>query len=159
MNNRIEIYQDIVKNELMTMAMMDMMLGKYLGRGIHRMVFEYALDKKYVVKLDDSGKGMNFIEHDVWKRIQFTRHAKWFAPIKSVSTNGIIMLQRKCEKLEDWERPKKVPAFFTDTHSDNFGKLDGRPVCFDYALNLLMEQGMTSKLKKPRWTEGTRSFS
>lgn len=155
MNNKIEVYQDIVKNELITLEMLDMILGKYLGRGIHRKVFEYALNKRYVVKLDDSDVGANFLEYNVWQHIKYTKYAKWFAPIKSISSNGIILLQEKCSKLESWEYPKKVPAFFTDTHSGNFGKLNGQPVCFDYACTLLMEKGMTNEMKKPKWTEGT----
>lgn len=155
MNNKIEVYQDIAKNELMTMELMNMILGKYLGRGIHRMVFEYALDKRYVVKLDDSDVGANFLENNVWQHIQYTKYAKWFAPIKSISSNGVIMIQAKCGKLEKNEYPKKVPAFFTDTHFDNFGKLNGRPVCFDYAATLLLEKGMTNEMKTPKWTDGT----
>jgi hypothetical protein len=44
-----------------------------------------------------------------------------------------------------------MPAFFTDLKRENFGLLLGRLVCHDYGVNLLMENGMTKRMRKANW--------
>lgn len=130
----------------------DLLCGKQIGSGISRNVFECRLDPTLVVKVqrDDTRAPLeNMMEFEVWQSVMMTEHAKWFAPVELLSTTGRILLQKRTMPSRDL--PKKVPAFFTDLKPSNWGILDGQPVCHDYALNLLMELGLSNKMRKANW--------
>ena len=112
----------------------DLILGEKLGGGISRQVFEYALNDKYVVKIEDRSQSFqNIIEWEVWHHLKGCKAtARWLAPCHYISPNGIVMIQERTMPMRPNERPKRVPSWLTDIKPDNWGLLNGKPVCHDY---------------------------
>lgn len=92
----------------------------------------------------------NVLEMKFWSDNQYHAPiAKWLAPCDYLSPDGLILLQRKCEALRESDKlPDKLPSFLTDVKRDNYGWLDGRIVCFDYALNI---SSPSARMKKAGW--------
>lgn len=128
-------------------------LGKKLGFGIHRDVYEYKLDTTCVIKIanDDETRAQNIIEMKIWQEIEWSDFKKWFAPCVVVSEGGKYLIQKKIEIQENPKNyPAKIPHFFTDIKPDNFGWLGRRFVCCDYSL-LIITNGITKKMKNVKW--------
>lgn len=112
-----------------------------LGSGIHRDVFECRINDRLVVKVENDLPWRyfaNVLEMKFWSDHQHCdKIAKWLAPCEYLSPDGLVLLQRRVEPIRDSdELPKKLPTFLTDVKRDNYGWLDGRLVCFDYALTI-----------------------
>lgn len=127
--------------------------GNKLGSGIHRDVFECRLNDKWVVKVETDLPWRYFANVHEMKFWNDNEHceaiAKWLAPCEFLSPDGLLLVQHRCQPLRDSDNlPEKVPAFLTDIKRDNWGILDGRPVCFDYALNI---PSPSTRLKKADW--------
>lgn len=148
---REESLELLAKDKIVNMELIDYILGDFVGYGISRLVYDYRLDPKYVIKLDLSNHNANVLEHDVWRTVEHTKHAKWFAPVKDLSPCGRVLLQEKC-KYENIDKfPKIIPDYLSDIKVDNFGWLNGKFVCLDYAGNNLLTKGLSSKMKKVKW--------
>lgn len=129
--------------------------GPKIGQGAFREVYASNTNPKVVVKFEGrEGNFDNIIEHEVWQRIQNTEFARWFAPVRHISACGTILVQDRTEPLAMSELPARIPAFFTDLKRQNWGRLNGKIVCHDYGRNLLMEEGMTKRMRKADWWEG-----
>lgn len=146
----------ILHDEIIGTEFFNFVCGDLLGSGISRYVFEYKLDKKYIVKVEYSNYNANSAEHLIWGQIEYVQKvSKWFAPIKHLTCCGRVMLQRKCQtEIAYDEYPKQVPVFFTDLKYQNWGMMDGRMVCFDYAGTLLLDLRTDYKLKNAKWWVG-----
>lgn len=108
-------------------------LGKLIGSGMSRQVYQFAHDKEYVVKVDvTDSRFQNVLEWEVWQTVKDTKYAKWFAPCLDISANGHFLIQKKIEKIPKKQYPKKIPPFFTDLKYDNFGVIGKQFVCCDY---------------------------
>lgn len=140
----------------------DLLCGKLLGRGMSRNVFECKLLPDCVVKVEnDEGFFQNIKEWETWQRIKYTKHSAWFAECSWISGNGQILIMEKTVPCYPKDLPEMVPAYLTDLKSENFGmsqlkdpktgEVTNRFVCHDYGSTLLMEKGMTSKMKKADW--------
>lgn len=119
----------------------NLLCGDKLGEGIHRTVFACRLRPELVVKVesgDDWRYFANVLEMRFWNDNQhFDKVAHWLAPCEYLSPDGRILLQRRIEPLRAAdELPEKLPSFLTDVKRDNFGILDGRIVCADYAMTI-----------------------
>lgn len=119
----------------------NLLCGKKIGEGIHRDVFECRLRSDLVVKVEaetDWRYFANVLEMRFWSDAQYCEKiSQWLAPCEYLSPDGRILLQRKVRKIADIsELPRQVPAFLTDLKADNFGVLDGRIVCVDYAMTI-----------------------
>lgn len=124
-----------------------------LGSGMTREVFRFGPDEAYVIKFEnESGHFQNVLEWEVWDRIKDTKLAKWFAPCLRISHCGRILIQRYAEPLAAICLPAEIPAFFTDLKPDNWGHIKGQPVAIDYGKTLMLERGMTSRMRKADWT-------
>lgn len=143
----------IIDNKIVSLELCDFIFGELLGQGISRYVFEYKPDKKWVVKVDVSDRNANVIEHNIWSEAQYGKLAKYFAPCGEISRCGRIMLQRKCTDASYDLYPKSVPSFFTDLKYGNWGLLNGKVVCFDYASVLVTSMG-ENKMRKAQWWVG-----
>lgn len=143
----------ILKRKIVSLEFADFFLGKYLGSGVSRHVFEYALDTSYVIKIDVSNYNANAMEHAIWETVEYVpKLAQWFAPVKRMSTNARIMMQKKADVNKDLALyPKSVPAFFTDIKDSNYGFIKGKFVCVDYASTLLLDLVDNYKMKKVNW--------
>lgn len=140
-------------NNVISKDLFDTFCSTQLGEGAYRKVYRLTLTPEYVVKIEAGAFNFsNIHEWDVWERVKHTKHAKWFAPCEHISPCGTVLVQKFCKDIDDDALlPEEVPAFFTDIKKSNFGMLNNNIVCRDYGFNLLMEKGMTSRMKKAEW--------
>jgi len=130
-------------------------LGKKLGEGCTRAVFQFYFRDTLVVKVATSiaGQQHNLIEQKIWDEVRDTKYKKHFARIFGVSPTGMFLVMEKVKFKEQKFYPKKIPHFFTDRKYDNYGwaVTDKRGfVCCDYA-NLIITNGITDKMVKADW--------
>lgn len=118
----------------------DMLCGDKIGSGVYRDVFSCKLRPDLVVKVEretDYRDFTNAREMRFWCDNQDYRPvAKWLAPCEFLSPDGRILLQRKATITTESDLPnlpKHLPAFLTDTKFGNFGWIEGKLVCVDYA--------------------------
>lgn len=113
------------------------LLGKQLGQGVYRKVFECRLDPTLVVKVEDEATGIfcNVLEWQNWVDWRDVPNvAKWLAPCVSISPNGAVLLMKKATKIGANEvLPSRLPHFISaDLKAENFGWFEGRLVKVDY---------------------------
>lgn len=127
-----------------------------LGQGVHRRVFSCRLRPDLVVKVEDNGDAShrsfaNVREFDFWGYWRdYKKVADWLAPCEYLSPDGRIMLQKRADPIpSSFTLPENLPAFLTDHKKENFGIIDGRLVCLDYASVI---HTPFTKLKKVYWT-------
>lgn len=154
-SNREQALGRILRDSRCHTDIFNWVFGALIGEGLHRSVFEYAPSpKKWVIKVDIGNRNANIMEEETWVHVEHTKMAKWFAPVADLSHGGRLLLQRRCEKLDKSKYPKKVPELFINLKYSNWGLLDGKPVCFDYANSLAMTKGMfTGKMIDAKWWE------
>ena len=132
----------------------NLLCGHKLGSGMTRTVYQCNVDKSLVVKVENADVRTHFqnlMEWFVWSRVCGTDYEKWFAPVVEISPDGRLLLMKKTMPLS--ELPTSMPAFFTDFKRANFGLLNGHPVAHDYGTHLLMEVGMSKRMKKVNWRD------
>jgi hypothetical protein len=123
-----------------------------ISSGQDRTVWEWLPDKRLVAKVELGARAFqNVFEYETWQRVKDTKWARWFAPVETIGPSGVMLLMRRTAPAQPTDYPRKVPRFFTDLKRANWGRLGGELVCHDYGRHLLMEEGMTSKLKVARW--------
>lgn len=133
---------------------LDLLCGKELGAGIHRKVFECRLRPDLVVKVEQEDTPWrsfaNAQEMRFWcDYMHCPDVAKWLAPCEFMSPDGRLLLQRKVQPVpSDYKLPPRLPEFLTDIKRDNFGLLDGKLVCVDYAMLVL---NPSLKMQKVEW--------
>lgn len=130
----------------------NMLCGEKIGKGIHRTVFECKIRPDLVVKVEDDYMRYfaNVMEDKFWTDNQFYKKvADWLAPIEFLSPDARILLMRRVDPLKQSDTlPDKIPSFLSDVKRDNFGWLDGRLVCVDYAWTV---PNPSVRLKKVEW--------
>lgn len=131
--------------------------GKVLGKGMTRVVYELPItNNEWCVKVEEGYDRhfQNNAEWMVWNAAQYVPWAKpWFAPCQWISPNGRVLVMRQTEPLQRKQLPEKVPYFFTDLKLENFGMLNGRIVCHDYGVNMILERGLGKRMIKANWRE------
>lgn len=126
-------------------------IGKRIGKGAYRHVYEMeGIDGPRVIKVEYCGKEFcNMTEWKVWKAVEHTPHAEWFAPCIDIDLMGVALIQKRTKPFDSREEFNahvdkyhggKLPAFFDDVHYGNFGTLDGRLVCHDYGFNHFLDE-------------------
>lgn len=132
-------------------------LGKHLGRGQNRDVYEFKWNPVYaVIKIERGGDFFqNIMEYRVWKEVKGTEWEKWFAPCLEISANGHYLIQARVEFPEKKKYPKKLPKFFTDTKFKNYGLYQGRWVACDYGFPSFMNGRRLGAMKKANWWQET----
>ena len=119
----------------------NMVCGKQLGRGAHREVFECKIRPDLVVKVEsgDTRYFANVLEMKFWSDHMYCEKvANWLAPCEYLSPDGRILMMRRAEPISrDYKLPDMMPAFLTDLKRENFGFVDGKFVCIDYAITIL----------------------
>lgn len=112
----------------------DLLVGERLGRGVGREVFACALSPELVLKFEVKGKSFqNALEWEVWQTFQYApKLAKWLAPCVAISACGSVLVQKRTYPLRESALPRSVPSWLSDLKPDNWGELDGLPVCHDY---------------------------
>lgn len=135
----------------------DFFCGGFIGAGSSRTVYEFRCDPKYVLKINRSispnVQFQNINEWDAWINIKHHHPnlAKYLAPIDRISSCGRVLLMRKTTPIKDKQKmPKMIPAFLADTKIQNWGVMDGRIVCHDYA-NCHIYSKVTTRFIVPKW--------
>jgi len=130
-----------------------MLLGAHLGSGQFRDVFAHASSPEYVVKVEDVARSFhNIAEWELWKMVEDTPMARWFAPCSHISPAGSVLVMRRVEHLPEKLLPKRVPYFMSDLKQENWGWFEDRPVCCDYGYTTLLWQALQSKkMKTAEW--------
>jgi hypothetical protein len=118
----------------------DMFCGDLIGNGTSRRVYQYTMDSTLVVKIEfkEAEKRImfcNVVEWDVYSEMMDCKAiAKFMAPVIALSPCGRILLQKKTTPLQkNTKLPQILPAIFGDTKVENWGLLNGKVVCHDYA--------------------------
>ena len=131
----------------------DLIIGKKLGFGIHRDVYEFYFSDEKVLKVANcaEGRAQNILEYRIYEELENTKYQKYFAKCFGVSVNGKYLLQEKVTIKDIKKYPKIIPHFFTDTKCENYGWTNkGKFVCCDYSLTIITN-GFTNKVKKANW--------
>lgn len=153
------VLQDIQDPEVFR-AVTDVLCGKKLGEGCSRTVYECSFDKSLVIKIEDRNyHSQNIIEWEVWDQVEYDKKLKkWFAPCIAISRCGTVLIQKKVKYRDIALYPKKIPAFFGDTHRKNFGFIGDQFVCSDYGFFISNGVGLNSKaMKTVKWRDHSYS--
>ena len=122
-------------------------LGKKIGEGAHRVVYEYLPDPMYVAKVLKSGDG-NTREIEHFQMLEAVRLGHLAAPcMRHLKEPDIILMERAepCGFEEgSWVA---VPLFFPDFKPDNYGMLRGNLVAVDYE----RMEAPTGCMRKVQW--------
>lgn len=128
------------------------MCDERIGYGMSRSTYSSKILPDCVVKVEEgAGKFQNIIEWETWQRVKGTKFSRWFAECKWISPCGgvLIMERTRVPSAKDW--PDKMPAFLCDFKRQNFGMSGKWLVCHDYGVNLLFENGMTTRMRRVKW--------
>jgi len=141
--------QDLVTDLVLTM------LGKKIGEGQTRTVYDYNLAPNLGIKIETGNTLHNPSEYLVWDDVKYLSGElawvkDWFAPIKWISPNGKLLLMEKTLPMYGKLRPDKVPDFFTDIKFENFPWIGKKFVCHDYGF-LCRRLLYTKKFRKASW--------
>lgn len=131
-----------------------MVCGEKLGEGIHRTVYACKIKPELVVKVetDDMRYFANVLEMRFWNDHEhYSKVADWLAPCEYLSPDGRILMMKRAAKIpDDMKMPETIPTFLTDLKRENFGLIDGRIVCVDYAMTI---PNPSTRLKQVFWTD------
>lgn len=121
--------------------MFNLICGDKIGSGAYRDVFECRLRPDVVIKVEQSRTWREFSnvdEYNLWLNYAYCKQvARWLAPCEYISPDGRVLIQKRTKPLTSWDEiPDKLPAFLTDLKPANFGKLDNKIVCHDYAMTI-----------------------
>jgi hypothetical protein len=115
----------------------NMLCGEKLGEGIHRTVYACKIRPDLVVKVENQEMRYfaNVMEDKFWTDHRYYKKvADWLCPIEFLSPDGRLLLMRRVRPIHESDTlPDKLPIFLSDIKRENFGWLDGRLVCIDYA--------------------------
>jgi hypothetical protein len=133
--------------------LLDFVCGARIGDGMTREVYRYNPSETLVIKIElETSHYQNISEWQVWDHIKDTKFAKWFAPCHSISECGRFLLMKYAEPIAAIRLPAEVPAFFTDLKPANWGVYNKHPVALDYGKHLMLERGMTSRMRRADWS-------
>ena len=126
-----------------------------IGRGTTRKVFAIDGNLHWVVKYEMYGEAplANMMEYSIWKACEhYEPGRKWLAPCGPLDLGGKFLLQRRvATPPDDFVWPDRIPNWLTDTKKRNFGLLDGRLVACDYAMDLPLAKGISTRMWKVNW--------
>ena len=133
-----------------------LLCGEKLGSGMSRDVYVCTLLPDCVVKVETlRDHFQNIVEWELWKDVQGTPAAEWFAECKWISPNGQLMIQERTRPAAPIEFPERIPIWFTDTKRTNWGvslNRKGKIICHDYGISLIFRYGTdTKKMQKAKW--------
>ena len=119
--------------------------GELLGSGSTRKV--YALGERYVIKIANNGRYANKAEVANYHHLRKKRLGKLLAPILAFDPDGKWLIQERAQNTHDATScPRDCDVThlqaiidkldregLTDSCCFNYGQIDGRWVCLDYA--------------------------
>lgn len=133
------------------------LIGKKLGEGVSREVYEYGGNPvEYVVKIETEGdRFQNVVEYQFWQSVRDAPDMlRWIAPCARISPQGNYMIQERTTPItlgELRKRLPKVPVWCSDLKVSNWGRLpNGKIVCHDYGTHVAIGHAST-RLRKADW--------
>lgn len=129
----------------------NLFVGRCLGQGAYRRVYELKHAPDLVIKLEYSHDFQNTQEWLAWQELEHTPWGQWVAPCVSIDEFSGALIQKRAPDLTDeqWNALGKYPSIFADAGRRNWGWYEDRPVLRDYGLNHIMSRG----LRGVRWTD------
>lgn len=164
LENRLNSIHDlsvISKLESVNSDLIKMLMGKKLGSGYYRSVYEFNLNPdKYVIKIEPNSTDSNNNEFLIWNEVSWLTGKlswvkDWFAPVLYMSPDAkILIMERTYDQHKirgkNIDIPNEVPSFLSDIKLDNFGWLNGKFVCHDYGfINRFIKY--ENKFRKANW--------
>lgn len=142
----------VLNDQMMTLEMTDMLIGDFIGEGISRKTYSCPLNREWVVKVSDpQAYNQNMLEWMIWDECHthMLDVREWLAPCHFISNGGHVMIQQRTAPVTPCLMPKKVPYFLnSDLKTDNWGLIDGKPVCHDYGYAKVFRLGITNRMVK-----------
>lgn len=148
---------DLLKADwLLIPDVLDFILGRNIGEGETRTVYDFRMDPTVVVKLERPKDGFNFNnteEWNIWHNVahHYPQYKKFLAPCIRISNGGRLLLMKKTTPITKEKMPVKIPYFLSDVKRENWGVLDGRIVCHDYANSRLYADLKKNVFVKHKW--------
>lgn len=129
-----------------------LLCSEKIGSGMGRDVYASKVLPDCVIKCEsNAGSFQNQFEWETWQQVKNTPFAKWFAPCKWISACGGVLVMQRTHPIQPGHYPERVPAFLTDLKRTNYGLIGKQVVCHDYGTNLLIQMGLTKRMKKAEW--------
>ena len=125
--------------------------GELIAEGVARKVYEVVGNPKLVVKVETTQETFqNVTEWQLWNELQFTEYGIQLAPCRRISPCGLVLIQERTQDLPDVYPLTNIPEWLGYIKEENFGILDGRLVCHDYALHGVIHQFKHAAARKHR---------
>lgn len=111
--------------------------GDILGEGSYRDVYAMKDFPKLVIKIERSMDEANFanvtefrnyINNRFWLALK-----DWLAPCWGITSDGVMMIQRRVTFRDPKHYPALIPSVFTDTKYSNYGWIGKKFVACDYS--------------------------
>ena len=152
MNNKDQAIFKILEEPVITIDIIQHLIGDLIGEGQYRYVFDFGKDK--VAKIDVGVVLANANEWLTWCDVKdFPKAAKWFAPVIRCSTGAKFLVMQRADMdrpIKDY--PEEIPEFFGDVKKQNFGFIGKQFVCVDYGIHYINTNGLKNfKMRKIKW--------
>jgi hypothetical protein len=131
--------------------------GDIIGSGVYRKVYEFLPNNKFIVKVQPAPAFQNQLEYMIWREIKGNYwYNRWFAQVLWMNEKGTILVMRKARPVRNQNHPTyksmKIPHFFSDIHSGNYGWIGKRFVCFDYGNTPITKGWNLLRMRKLKWS-------
>lgn len=143
-----------IQGEADAMELWQLLMGKQIGEGVFRKVYEMEFNPDMVLKVEQKPHSFhNIKEWENWDQVRWHSDLReWFAPCVAISKNGLFLIQKRTTPVTMDDMPAKHPACLTDTKVQNYGRYKGRIVCHDYGhLRTILK---TNLIKADWWVDG-----
>ena len=115
--------------------------------GSGRYIYQYG---DCVIKAAELDLRQNLIEACIWEDYGETDIGGWLSPVVARTPCFRAIIMKMTTPIEYEELPHKVPQFLTDNKVENWGILEGVPVCHDYGT---IKIDLSTELKQVNWNE------
>lgn len=129
-----------------------LLCGELIGAGLSRQVYTCPMNDDVVIKVETGLRHQNVLEWETWHAAtNDPKISRWLAPCHYISDCGRWLVMSRTRPLGQDQLPKQMPAFLTDFKRANYGIYKGRVVCHDYGVNLAIDRGLSTRLRKVHW--------
>lgn len=130
--------------------------GELIGTGAYRDVYIFKGDDDYVVKVERDMSNGNFANICEWRNYINNKDwnflGKYLAECTHINQTGEILIQERVYHKDKTLYPKKIPKYFTDLKTTNFGwTKKGKFVSCDYSFFVMLTNSKGGLLKNAKW--------
>lgn len=139
-------------NKITELDFKSMFIGRLLGKGYSRDVYEFPILPNTVIKIERDNGFQNATEWLISEEMKHTLDSKYIAQCLFISPSGKVLIQEYAEDITAMDMDAflnmNIPNFLTDVKIENVGKtVDGRIVFRDYGLSLLTKNYKLENVK------------